>query len=64
MSGEETLNDWLVGNTSVKIWEQQAGLEENELEAWVYDDGFLDFALQRTPVELQKHQEYEQLSLF
>ncbi len=64
MSGEETLNDWLVGNTSVKIREQQAGLEENELEAWVYDDGFLDFALHRTPVELQKHQEYEQLSLF
>jgi len=39
-------------------------LEENELEAWVYDDRFLDFALHRTPVELQKHQEYEQLSLF
>lgn len=39
-------------------------LEEKELEPWVYDDNFLDFALHKTPPELQRRQEYEQLSLF
>ena len=39
-------------------------LEEKELESWVYDDNFLDFSLHKTPVELQRCQEYEQLSLF
>lgn len=39
-------------------------LEKDELEAWLYDDHFLNFALNKTPVELEKHQEYEQLSLF
>lgn len=39
-------------------------LEEKELEPWVYDDNFLDFALHKTPPELQRCQEYEQLSLF
>ncbi len=39
-------------------------LEDKELENWIYDDGFLDFALHRVPVQLMKHQEYEQQSLF
>lgn len=39
-------------------------LEKNELEDWIYDDKFLDFALQKVPVQLQKQQEYEQQSLF
>ncbi len=39
-------------------------LEESELEPWVYDDNFLDFALHKIPVQLQKYQEYEQQSLF
>lgn len=39
-------------------------LEKNELEDWVYDDKFLNFALQKVPVQLQKQQEYEQQSLF
>ena len=39
-------------------------LEKDELEAWLYDDHFLNFALNKTPVELEKRQEYEQLSLF
>ena len=39
-------------------------LEKDELEAWLYDDHFLNFALNKTPAELEKRQEYEQLSLF
>lgn len=39
-------------------------LEERELEDWVYDDGFLDFALHKTPVPMRKYQEYEQQRLF
>ena len=39
-------------------------LEKDELEAWLYDDHFLNFALNKTPMELEKRQEYEQLSLF
>lgn len=39
-------------------------LEKDELENWVFDDGFLDFALHKTPVLLEKLQEYEQQSLF
>lgn len=39
-------------------------LEKDELKAWLYDDHFLNFALNKTPVELEKRQEYEQLSLF
>ena len=39
-------------------------LEKYELKAWLYDDHFLNFALNKTPVELEKRQEYEQLSLF
>lgn len=39
-------------------------LEEKELEDWVYDDKFLDFALQKIPVQLQHYQEYEQQSLY
>lgn len=39
-------------------------LEEKELEDWVYDEAFLDVALRKSPVQLQRHQEYEQQSLF
>lgn len=39
-------------------------LEKDELENWIFDDGFLDFALHKTPVQLKKFQEYEQQSLF
>lgn len=39
-------------------------LEEQELQAWIYEDSFLDFALHRVPVQLMKYQEYEQQSLF
>lgn len=39
-------------------------LEKKELEDWIYDDRFLDFALHKTPPMLEKYQEYEQQSLF
>ncbi len=39
-------------------------LEDKELKNWIYDNGFPDFALHRVPVQLMKHQEYEQQSLF
>ena len=39
-------------------------LEKKELEDWVYDDRFLDFALHKTPPMLKKYQEYEQQRLF
>lgn len=39
-------------------------LERSELEDWVYNDQFTEFALKKTPVLLQKYQEYEQQSLF
>lgn len=39
-------------------------LEEGELQDWVYDDKFLEFALHKTPPLLSRHQEYEQQSLF
>ena len=39
-------------------------LEKEELESWVYDDGFLEFALHKAPPQLDKSQEYEQLTLF
>lgn len=39
-------------------------LEEKELQDWVYDDKFLEFALHKTPPLLSRHQEYEQQSLF
>ncbi len=39
-------------------------LEKEELEKWIYDDGFLNSALQKIPVQLNKRQEYEQQSLF
>lgn len=39
-------------------------LEGSELEDWVYNDQFTEFALKKTPVLLQKYQEYEQQSLF
>ncbi len=37
-------------------------LEDKELENWIYDDRFLDFALHRVPVQLMKHQEYDSAS--
>lgn len=39
-------------------------LERSELEDWVYEDTFLEFALHRTPPQLARRQEYEQQSLF
>jgi len=39
-------------------------LEDGEPEAWIYDDGFLDFALHRVPAPLTRYQEFEQQSLF
>ena len=38
-------------------------LEEEEVESWIYDDGFLPFLLQKIPPRLTRHQEYEQQSL-
>ena len=39
-------------------------LENGELEDWVYDDKFTEYALHKTPPELWREQEYEQQSLF
>ncbi len=39
-------------------------LDEGELEPWVYDNAFLEFALRKTPARLEKSQEYEQQTLF
>ena len=39
-------------------------LDEGELEDWVYDDKFTEYALHKTPTELLREQEYEQQSLF
>ena len=39
-------------------------LDESELEDWVYDDKFMEYALHKTPPELWRKQEYEQQSLF
>lgn len=39
-------------------------LEEKELERWVYDDQFLEAALQKIPCQLEGYQEYEQQTLF
>ncbi|MCI5648694.1 MAG: SOS response-associated peptidase [Fusicatenibacter sp.] len=39
-------------------------LEPKELEDWIYDDEYLEFALRKTPVLLKHDQEYEQLNLF
>lgn len=39
-------------------------LEKDELENWVYDDGFLSYALHREPAALDRRQDYEQLRLF
>jgi len=37
-------------------------LDRNELEEWVYDDGYMKYILNRTPIELMREQEYEQQS--
>ena len=39
-------------------------LEDNELEDWIYDDKFTEYALHKTPSNLFREQEYEQQSLF
>lgn len=39
-------------------------LEKSELDDWVFDSRFLEFALHKVPVQLAKEQEYEQQSLF
>ena len=39
-------------------------LENGELEDWIYDDKFTEYALHKTPTELWREQEYEQQSLF
>lgn len=53
-------------NTSVKQVHDRMPLilEKSELEEWVFDDRFLEFALHKIPVRLNKQQEYEQQSLF
>ena len=38
-------------------------LDEGELEDWVYDDKFTEYALHKTPPKLWREQEYEQQSL-
>ncbi|MBQ7797105.1 MAG: SOS response-associated peptidase family protein [Lachnospiraceae bacterium] len=38
-------------------------LEENELHAWIYDDEFARYILRKTPVMLERYQEYEQQTL-
>lgn len=39
-------------------------LENKELEDWIYDDKFTEYALHKTSPELYREQEYEQQSLF
>ena len=38
-------------------------LEDGELEDWIYDDKFTEYALHKTPPNLLREQEYEQQSL-
>lgn len=39
-------------------------VERDELEEWIYNDAFLEFALHKVPDMLDSRQEYEQQSLF
>ena len=39
-------------------------LERKEVEDWIYDDTFLEFALHKTQPKLRRMREYEQISLF
>ncbi|MBP3468155.1 MAG: SOS response-associated peptidase [Lachnospiraceae bacterium] len=39
-------------------------VERDELEEWIYNDAFLEFALHKVPDLLDSRQEYEQQSLF
>ena len=39
-------------------------LDESELEDWVYDDKFTEYALHKIPPKHWRKQEYEQQSLF
>ena len=52
------------GSVSPVHHRMQLILDRNELENWVYDDTFLEFALHKTPPQLERRQEYEQQNLF
>ncbi|MCI6835715.1 MAG: SOS response-associated peptidase, partial [Phocaeicola vulgatus] len=39
-------------------------LDRSELEDWVYEDTFLEYALHKKPPQLARRQDYEQQSLF
>lgn len=39
-------------------------LDRKEVEDWIYDDTFLEFALHKNQPRLRRVQEYEQISLF
>ena len=39
-------------------------LKRSELEDWVYEDTFLEYALHKKPPQLARRQDYEQQSLF
>lgn len=39
-------------------------LEQEEAQAWLLEDRSVEFLLQKTPVLLEREQEYEQMSLF
>jgi putative SOS response-associated peptidase YedK len=39
-------------------------LEKNEIENWIFDDQSVEFILHKTPPELMRRTEYEQLQLF
>lgn len=53
-------------NVSVSIVHNRMPLvlDKNELEDWIYDDKFTEYALHKTPPKLCREQEYEQQSLF
>lgn len=38
-------------------------LDEDEVEKWIFEDQLLDYFLQKTPVSLNRRQEYEQVRL-
>lgn len=38
-------------------------LEESDVDKWIFDDEYMRYLLRRTPVLLQREQEYEQQSL-
>ena len=52
-------------NVSVSIVHNRMPLvlDKNELEDWIYDDKFTEYALHKIPPKLCREQEYEQQSL-